>query len=367
MARKNIFLGLVILSLFSGNILLALADNRGNRTDEKTYLFPGTGFFIKNREPYDDREAKEWFHSAVALEREGNFAKALKIYKKFTKRRTDLVIDFEGTQVLIGPEAIYRLALIEEKQGDWKSSFEHLELIANAYVLYDFNRVAESLLRIAEKIVTEKQPKKWGFVPRLSSSSENRARFLQIVELAKGPKFAPRALMILANLAIKDEKEDEAIDALERLINFYPENFRSENAFFMLAEIYRKKTAGPSYDQHSIKTALHHYEDYLILYDNPPPRDSSESLNDYQTRLKDSSMRKEQAQLGVNEMSEILAESKIEVGEYVEKYGKYFLVRWKELGNEPALKFYREAIDHYTNTKAAREAEKRIQSLTSEE
>ena len=78
-------------------------------------------------------------------------------------------------------------------------------------------------------------------------------------------------------------------------------------------------------------------------------------------------MRKEQAQLGVNEMSEILAESKIEVGEYVEKYGKYFLVRWKELGNEPALKFYREAIDHYTNTKAAREAEKRIQSLTSEE
>ena len=232
MVRKNIFLRLVILSLFSGNILLAVADNRGNRTDEKTYLFPGTGFFIKNREPYDDREAKEWFHSAVALEREGNFAKALKIYKKFTKRRTDLVIDFEGTRVLIGPEAIYRLALIEEKQGDWKSSFEHLELIAKAYVLYDFNRVAESLLRIAEKIVTEKQPKKWGFVPRLSSSSENRARFLQIVELAKGPKFAPRALMILANLAIKDEKEDEAIDALERLINFYPENFRSEYAFF---------------------------------------------------------------------------------------------------------------------------------------
>ena len=39
-----------------------------------------------------------------------HFAKALKIYKKFTKRRTDVVIDFEGAQVLIGPEAIYRLA-----------------------------------------------------------------------------------------------------------------------------------------------------------------------------------------------------------------------------------------------------------------
>ena len=367
MVRKNILLGLIILSLCSVDLLLAVADNRSNRTDEKTYLFPGTGFFIKNREPYDDHEAKEWFHAAVALERDGHTAKALKIYKKFTKRRTDVVIDFEGAQVLIGPEAIYRLASIEEKQGDWKSSFEHLELIAKAYVLYDFSRVAESLLRIAEKIVTEKQPKKWGFLPRLSSSSENRARFLQIVELAKGPKFAPRALMILANLAIKDEKEDEAIDALERLINFYPENFRAENAFFMLAEIYRKKATGPSYDQHGIKTALYHYEDYLILYDNPPPKDSSESSKDYQLILNDSSKRKEQAQLGVNEMSEILAQSKIEVGEYVEKYGKYFLVRWKELGNEPALKFYREAIDNYTNTKAAREAERRIKSLTSEE
>ncbi len=336
-------------------------DGRGEK--ENTQIFPGTGFFIKNYDPYENDQASDWFYTAIAHERAGDNENALKIYKNFTKRRTDHVIEFEGQKTLIGPEAIFRAALIQEKKGEWKTSFEYLELIARAYVLYDFNRVAESLLRIAEKIATQKQPKKWGFLPRFSSGSENRARFKEIVELARGPKFAPRALMILANLAIKDERESEAIDALERLINFYPENFRSEKAFFMLAEIYRKKATGPSYDQYAIKAALHHYQDYLILYDNPPVKDPSESMDQYNQRLEESSKRKEIAQLGVNEMSENLAQSKIEIGEYVEKYGKYFLVRWRELGNDPAIKFYEEAIDNYTGTQAAREAEERVKSL----
>ena len=43
-------------------------------------------------------------------------------------------------------------------------------------------------------------------------------------------------------------------------------------------------------------------------------------------------------------MRETLAASKVVVGQFVEKYGKYYMVRWKELGNKPALQFYNEAI-----------------------
>ena len=43
-------------------------------------------------------------------------------------------------------------------------------------------------------------------------------------------------------------------------------------------------------------------------------------------------------------MRQVLAASKVEVGEYVEKYGKFYLTRWRELGDGPAIQFYNEAI-----------------------
>ena len=57
------------------------------------------------------------------------------------------------------------------------------------------------------------------------SGERDRLRLIQIAELVRGPRFAPRALMVLAEIALKDEKEEEAIDGLERLINLYPENY----------------------------------------------------------------------------------------------------------------------------------------------
>ena len=67
----------------------------------------------------------------------------------------------------------------------------------------------------------------------------------QIAGLARGPKFAPRALMALSEIAIKDNKEDEAVDALERLINLYPDNYLCEKAYFQLAQIFENRVAGP--------------------------------------------------------------------------------------------------------------------------
>ena len=54
-------------------------------------------------------------------------------------------------------------------------------------------------------------------------------------------------------------------------------------------------------------------------------------------------------------MRETLAASKVIVGKYVEKYGKYYLTHWRELGNRPALQFYNEAITIAPESEAARE------------
>ena len=367
MFSKSIFFSVATCILILG-FYQANANPRSPKGTEeiKTYLFPGTGFFIKNRDPYEDHEAKGWFLEAIELQRADELSDALKLFEKFTKRRSDLIIDFENSPTLVGPESIYRAAMIREKQGDWKKAFDHLQLIAKAYVRYDFERVASSLMRIAEQIATEDLPKKWGVVPRIRSGAEDRERFNQIVKLSRGPKFAPRALLVLAEISLKDDKTEEAVDALERLVNYYPQHHLCEKAYFMLGEIHQGFVSGPSYDQGATLQALNYYEDYLILFDQSPPKGASESQQQFERRIEESLDRKKLALKGRQAMRESLAQSKLEVGKYVEQYGKYFLVRWKELGNQPALQFYNQAITTAPESDAAREAEKSVAKLRNE-
>lgn len=341
------------------------SDTR-TKQDEVQPLFPGTGFFVKNRDPYDSSEAKDWFLQAVNLEKKNEDSKALKIYERFIKRRTDLILRREDKKIIVGAEAIYRASALREKAGDWKTAFDYLQLIAKAYPSYDFTKIADSLMRLAERLAKDKLPKKWGFLPRFRSGSEDRRRLSQIADLARGPRYAPRALVVLAEIALKDEKQEDAIDALERLINNYPDNYLCEQAYFQLGEIYRKRVTGPSYDQGSTLKALNFFEDYLILFDYPPNKDKRESTQAFNLRISSYKKRKESALRSRRELRQTLASSKLEIARYLEDYGKYFLVRWKELGNGPALQFYNEAITIAPESNAAREAEKKVSQLRSE-
>ena len=103
----------------------------------------------------------------------------------------------------------------------------------------------------------------------------------------------------------------------------------------------------------------------MILYANPPAQNANETSTDYQARVDETILRKSDAEEGRREMREILAASKVEVGEYVEKYGKFYLTRWRELGDGPAIQFYNEAITTAPESSAARKAEKNIARLRS--
>ena len=84
--------------LCSGSLLYPQKGNpnRGSSPDEEEYLFPGTGFFIKNRKPYDENEAKSWFRDAYNFDKQDKSSKALKLYEKFAKRRSDASLDLDG-------------------------------------------------------------------------------------------------------------------------------------------------------------------------------------------------------------------------------------------------------------------------------
>ena len=341
-----------------------MLPHRGNQVlSDKEYTFPGTGFFIKDRTPYSQEEAKRWFLQAHKLQKQGSLRKALGLYEKFTKRRSDAMVSIQGKKIIVGAESLYRASILREKKGDWQKGFEHLRLLAKAYTAYDFERVAESLMRLAERLAKDDLPRKWGVFPRFRSGSQDRVRLDEIANLARGPRFAPRALMALAEIALKDDKEEEAVDALERIVNLYPENYMSEKAYFMLAKVYEDRVSGPAYDQGSTLKALNFYEDYLILYAKPPAQSIHESIKSYEARVLVSKERFNAAEDGRNQMRQTLAESKLEVAQYIEKYGKYFLVRWRELGNRPALQFYNEAINSAPESDAARVAEKKVAEL----
>jgi len=330
---------------------------------DKEYTFPGTGFFIKDRSPYPENEAKRWFLEANKMQKAGSLRKALGLYEKFSKRRSDAIVTLQGEKIKIGPESLYRASILRERKGDWQKGFEHLRLIAKAYTDYDFERVAESLMRLAERLAKDDLPRKWGIFPRFRSGSQDRIRLDEIANLARGPRFAPRALMALAEIALRDDKEEEAVDALERIVNLYPENYMAEKAYFMLAKVYEERVSGPAYDQGSTLKALNFYEDYLILYAKPPPQSIHEDVKSFKARVQASKERFASAEEGRNKMRQTLAESKLEVAQYIEKYGKYFLVRWRELGNRPALQFYNEAINSAPESDAARIAEKKVVEL----
>ncbi len=337
---------------------------RGNTSSaDKEYLFPGTGFFKKNRDPIEDSQAREFFLAAEKAESENDASEALSLYENFAKRRSDFRIIRDSSEIQIGPESLFRAAGLREKNGDWQKAFEHLRLIAEAYTDYDFERVAESLMRIAERLAREKLPRKWGVLPRFRSGSQDRLRLNQIAGLARGPRFAPRALMALAEIAQKDGQVDEALDALERLTNLYPDNYLCEEAYFILAQIFENRVAGPSYDQGATLKALNFYEDYLILFAKAPEQSKHELLDDYNKRLMEAKERTLLAEEGRKKMREILSASKLEVGQYFEKYGKYYLTNWKELGNRPALQFYNEAITTAPESEAARKAEGKVAEL----
>ena len=338
-------------------------DTWRRQHDEKDYLFPGTGVFGKNRDPIEYQQAKEWFLKAEDEEKKGDLRDALSYYEKFSKRRTDARIIRDGIEIQIGPESLFRAARIQEEGGAWPKAFERLRLIAEAYTEYDFDKVAGALMRLAERLAKEKQPRKWGILPRFRSGEQDRYRLNQIARLAQGPKYAPRALMALAEIARKDDLEEEAIDALERLVNLYPDSHYCEKAYFDLAFIHESMVAGPDYDQGATLKALNFYEDYLILYETAPQKSRHETNDDLAARQIAAKERLAKAEDGRKRMREVLSASKLRVGRYVEKYGKYFIVRWRELGDGPALQFYSEAITVAPDSESAREAEARMADL----
>jgi outer membrane protein assembly factor BamD len=128
---------------------------------------------------------------------------------------------------------------------------------------------------------------------------------------------------------------DEAIDALDRLVNTYPQSVLAAVAYLKLGDLHASLSEGPMYDQASTKEAMTYYEDFMILYPGDP------NIG--------------QAAAGVDRMKTILARSKIYIGDF------YF---YKRQNYRAARIFYNEAITAYPESAPAAQAKKRLAEVT---
>ncbi len=272
------------------------------------------------------RTAVNLMNRARKDEEAGNRGSAIKEYEKVASK-------FNGS--VYAPEALYRSGRLLAARKQYYKAFQDFQELLRRYPnTRRFNDVIGEQYRIAAALTDGAHNHAYGWFPTFSNRTRGIEFFEVIILNAPYSDYAPLALMDVARGHQYIKNTDEAIDALDRLVNNYPQSVLAPVAYLKLGDLHATLTEGPKYDQAATKEAMTYYEDYMILY----PNDSNIAT----------------AAAGVDKMKTILAQSKIYIGDY------YFFKRYNYTA---ARVFYNEAITAYPDSGPARMAKKRLTDL----
>ncbi len=271
----------------------------------------------------EGRNAKAIMDSARRAEDAGRQGAALSGYKRVAKK-------YSGS--VFAPEALYRSARIYKERRQFTKAYQNLQTIVNQHPAYErFSDVLSSQYRIAEKLAQGTRPRYFGVIPGFRQREKGIEYFEIVVFNAPYSEYAPLALMNAAAGYTKANNRDFAIDALDRMINNYPDSFLTSDAYLKLAAAQASITQGPAYDQASTQLALTYFQDYLILY--PGDLDAGIAVE------------------GFADARTMLAESKMTMGDFY-----YF----KRSNYKAAKVFYNEAITIDAESATAERARKHL-------
>ena len=158
-----------------------------------------------------------------------------------------------------------------------------------------FNEVLEKQFYIADLMMNPKSGQ-YFFGLKFTNYDAAIQYFETIIGNAPYSEYAPNSLMRVAIMHRTQGDQPEAIDALDRLINFYSNSEIAPNAYLALADTFSSMVAGPDYDQGATREAISYYRDFLILFPN------SNLITEGEEKLAD--------------MQDVHAQSKFVIGEY---------------------------------------------------
>ena len=267
--------------------------------------------------------ALDAMNKARAAEENRDNGKALKLYSTVAKKFPNSVY---------AAEALFRTGLIYQKQQKYYKAFETYQLLSTRYPNSEkFNQVIGEEYRIASDLAAGKRPRLFWGIPGFRNRERSIQYFETIVATAPYSDYSPLALMNAARGYKQINEVEAAIDALDRMINTYPRNVLTPDAYLKIAETHASLVDGPEYDQASTKDAITYYEDYMILF----PGDSGMAS----------------AEKGLDKMKTTLARSKLEIANYYFKYRKNY---------KAAKVLYNEAITVYPDSAVAKEAHQKL-------
>lgn len=272
----------------------------------------------------EGRNALDEMNRARLDEEEGNTRSAIRGYGRIAKRYPNSIY---------APEALYRSARLRLSRRDYTKAFDDLQAVLSRYPNTPrFNEIVGEQYRIASALLDGARPRMlFGLLPGFTSREKAVAFFETILANAPYSDYAPLSLMNIARAHQKLGNTEEAIDALDRMINNYPQSLLAPDAYLKLAQTHASLVDGPYYDQANTKESITYFEDFMILF----PGDSNIGS----------------AEKGLDQMKQMLAESKMKIGDfYFDKRDNY----------KAARVFYNEAITAYPESPVAMRAKERL-------
>jgi outer membrane protein assembly factor BamD len=274
----------------------------------------------------DEASAADMLDAGRQQMEAGKFGSASRKFKKIIK---------DYPLAVATAEARFLRARILMTRGRWGKAFDALqELIIKHPNYANFNKVISAQFECATAHMEGARGRIFWVFPGFRQYSKAMTEFEIIVRNAPYNDYAPLALMNIALIAQQEEVPEEAIDALDRLINYYPQSMLAPDAYYNLAVTYSDLVAGSAYDQGATRQAISYYEDFLVLFPQSSYTGEVES--------------------NLEGMENLLASSRLNLGDF------YYYYR---SNNTAALIFYNEAITIAPNSEAAQDATARIDDI----
>jgi len=270
--------------------------------------------------------SEQLFRDAVAREEAGHLRSAARAYKKIFN-------DYPRSE--FAAPALFNYAGIHYQRKNWKKSFDAFQRILQRYPEFPrFNEVIAFQFNIAIALAEGDGVRLLWVIP-YKALNRSVAYFEIVVSNAPYSDLAPLALMNVAMIHRHQGNSAEAIDALDRLINNYPNTLVSDEAYLNLADTFASLVDGPEYDQGATREAISYYQDFLILF----PENERVAIGEE----------------GLRDMRNIYAASKLVIGEFYFHYRNWY---------QAAEIFFNEAITIAPDSESAARARDYIARIT---
>jgi outer membrane protein assembly factor BamD len=269
-------------------------------------------------------KALDQMNSARNAEERGSTHSAFKGYEKIAKRYPNSIY---------APEALYRAAKLHLVRKEYTKSFDDFQQVLSRYPnTRRFNEIVGEQYRIASALLDGARGRMFfGLLPGFKQRDKALEYFETILANAPYSDYAPLALMNIARGHQKLGNTEDAIDALDRMINSYSQTLLAPDAYLKLAQTHASLVDGPYYDQASTKESITYFTDFMLLF----PSDTNIGA----------------AEKGLDGMKTMLAESKMRIGDF------YF---YKRSNFKAARVFYNEAITAYPESAIATKAKAKL-------